>query len=487
MYKIEFTLKQHTPLIHFQHDQEGATLRATEVKPKLDRFIIEELTKLKGDEAKLRFRHCTEKKIKNGNHYIDNPDFRQEWLDLLQGLSNEHLAFDYKIKISPHGQSITYLKSNETRNGIQNPVYFANLGDSRPKHYSESQSIELIFNSFNRGVYNLFSEEFICKYFLFNNFGSRQSKGLGSYYPVKINSNKITTLPEKFLSKDDYYIEIESTEEFNIFSTIDFFWKWLKSGINYNGFYKDSILKLYISNNQTYKWEKRRVKELFLDLPANNDSKFFVRAYMGLADNFTYKWVPKRKRRTGEFYTPIDITINIECQNNDIQRNSAPYLFVPIKEGNKTKIFILYQPEFSSKLDNQRFNLTIKKVEPIKVIIGIDNTQHKPKEISKKIFPDLRNADSVIREAKAFLEGEQDKKLRQKAADLIEKAKDFIEFFNSKTLTDISQMKIINTPSRAPNLSDLLEFAYSHIGSTFDVKDFSGSNILKAKFLKNGK
>ena len=52
MYKIVFTLKQHTPLIHFQHDQAGATLRATEVKPKLDRFITEKITKLNGDKAK---------------------------------------------------------------------------------------------------------------------------------------------------------------------------------------------------------------------------------------------------------------------------------------------------------------------------------------------------------------------------------------------------------------------------------------------------
>src|ERR1035437_9359344 len=40
MYKLEFTLKQHTPIIHFQHDQDGATLRASEVKPKLDKYII---------------------------------------------------------------------------------------------------------------------------------------------------------------------------------------------------------------------------------------------------------------------------------------------------------------------------------------------------------------------------------------------------------------------------------------------------------------
>lgn len=35
-----YTLEQQTPLIHFQYDQPGATLRATEVKPKLDKFII---------------------------------------------------------------------------------------------------------------------------------------------------------------------------------------------------------------------------------------------------------------------------------------------------------------------------------------------------------------------------------------------------------------------------------------------------------------
>ena len=43
MHKLEIKLKQHTPLIHFQHDQEGATLRASEVKPKLDKFILTRL------------------------------------------------------------------------------------------------------------------------------------------------------------------------------------------------------------------------------------------------------------------------------------------------------------------------------------------------------------------------------------------------------------------------------------------------------------
>ena len=38
-FEIELKLKQVTPMIHFQHDSCGATLRASEVKPKLDRYI----------------------------------------------------------------------------------------------------------------------------------------------------------------------------------------------------------------------------------------------------------------------------------------------------------------------------------------------------------------------------------------------------------------------------------------------------------------
>jgi len=43
MYKVTFILKQHTLLIHFPHEQDGATLRAIEVKPKFDRFIFESI------------------------------------------------------------------------------------------------------------------------------------------------------------------------------------------------------------------------------------------------------------------------------------------------------------------------------------------------------------------------------------------------------------------------------------------------------------
>ena len=76
MHKLEIKLKQHTPMIHFQHDQEGATLRASEVKPKLDRFI---LTRLGNGDYK---KGCEEAKSKG-------------WL-VGKG---DHNALDYKMRI----------------------------------------------------------------------------------------------------------------------------------------------------------------------------------------------------------------------------------------------------------------------------------------------------------------------------------------------------------------------------------------------------
>jgi len=54
-YKLCFKLKQHTPIIHFQADQKGATLRASELKPKLDRFLIDKLKMLENGKPDWSF------------------------------------------------------------------------------------------------------------------------------------------------------------------------------------------------------------------------------------------------------------------------------------------------------------------------------------------------------------------------------------------------------------------------------------------------
>ncbi len=68
--RIDLTLKQITPMLHFQSQQAGACLRASEVKPKLDRFVISWLRK--------------------------------------QGLASERLPRDWVIRNSQSGDSLRY-------------------------------------------------------------------------------------------------------------------------------------------------------------------------------------------------------------------------------------------------------------------------------------------------------------------------------------------------------------------------------------------
>ena len=139
MYKIEFTLKQHTPIIHFQHDQDGATIRATEVKPKLDQFIFEKLTgKLAFDARKEFFRLL--------NDGTEEQKSWRQWLvgkgrDLKSNLRpNElsialsHLSFDYKLKISVSGnrfcEAAKYSETNDGKYRPNFPCIFGNCSIS---------------------------------------------------------------------------------------------------------------------------------------------------------------------------------------------------------------------------------------------------------------------------------------------------------------------------------------------------------------------
>lgn len=43
--KLTIQLTCQAPMIHFQHYEKGATLRASEVKPKLDEYLVKKLRK----------------------------------------------------------------------------------------------------------------------------------------------------------------------------------------------------------------------------------------------------------------------------------------------------------------------------------------------------------------------------------------------------------------------------------------------------------
>ena len=161
-FKVVFTLKQHTPLIHFQSDQSGATLRATELKPKFDRFLLEQVEEIP---------------------FIQN--------------ANGSKSLDYKVKINICNfkkEGITY-KVNNNKDKIVDegfPTFFATMGDEwkeNPKYFVYGDTIEVEIFSFHRDLLSII-QEYFPQFIFETNFGTRQSKGFGSFSVVKIDNKK---------------------------------------------------------------------------------------------------------------------------------------------------------------------------------------------------------------------------------------------------------------------------------------------------------
>jgi len=274
-FKLEFTLKQHTPLIHFQSNQYGATLRATELKPKLDKFLIEQFEK------------------KN----IDYKKFL---------ISGQDGALDYKVKIKINGKIEKKLPNNF--------LFFSNnvIKDNRDKtKMVKSNSIKIEFFSFNTSLIEKI-KNCISDFFLITNFGARSSKGYGGF---SIKNNDI----EKIFKK--YYpivFKLSSTSK-NWEQDVDTIHKKLKSGINFKTYYKSLLFQYMCTKN--IRWEKRKIKQEFPQLaksknghtPIDCNTKFdfrYVRAMLGLAGINEYQGkqvvtITHKDKKIDRFQSPI--------------------------------------------------------------------------------------------------------------------------------------------------------------------------------------
>ena len=367
MQKLEFTLKQHTPLIHFQHDQAGATLRATEVKPKLDRFLIET---------------CKEHGI----------DFKK-WL-----IGNgEHEALDYKLSFVPIGKNIqpTIIspKINPKNNKFEAPypMVLANMGGAYNKEelrdLIQFESIKGRIIAFNQDIIDCILK-YISKFFATENFGNRESKGFGSFtvtdYQIGTEEKKTITWDEKIVyPKDTFYLQIETSDVKKVFEVIDYYWKRLKSGINYSynrklekcmastnpELYQKAFLYKYLESPKisSFNWEKRKIKRDFFNksIPPSPKDEKFARAFLGLPDKFTYA-------KTSEFCNPTKpktyiktrIELDIEHKEKDefkkIDRIPSPIIFKPIQIDRHFNIYILFgEVDDSHSVTDKEFSLSI--------------------------------------------------------------------------------------------------------------------------------
>lgn len=386
MNTLTIKLKQHTPLIHFQHDQEGATLRASEVKPKLDKYILSKLSseekvqgqndgwiKVKGDKTWLDYKIFIEAKEKDG-----------------------FVRLNVKQKTDNRTRAIKYVTD-------EFPFLIANMGGK------DTEDELMNFSLYNDVSMRIVTSQIrLCQlvdsniemFFAQNNFGQRQTKGFGSYSVIgkQINGDEMIEIGWSGHFKD-YFENGTPVLKFSVnadldslkkqkmlFDVLDFYWRCLKSGINYtkrlvpkngNGDViirnKERYIKAFLwtyLNSKGYTWEKRKIKrDLHLETPfpernygESASNAVFARGLMGCPDKYEYR-IPQntfREDRNRNQYKEIveNHTVRINNISQTIERISSPIIFKPIVEGNSVSVYILFYQELIDRLrslpENQR-------------------------------------------------------------------------------------------------------------------------------------
>ena len=434
MNTLTIRLKQHTPLIHFQHDQEGATLRASEVKPKLDKYILTQLGE--GDYEKGK----AEAKSKGwlvgkGEHYALDYKMRIE-------AENRFNEVELSVKLNNKGKYYTYyLNAQGKEDGF--PFLLANMGGKDTEedlmNLSQFYSITLTLVTTNADLVNEINNN-IESFFALNNFGQRETKGFGSFSVLEkcINGQDrvVVNWKEKYKSYYENGTPVlkfplntkdnEFGKQLMLFSVIDFYWKCLKSGINYskrqvprngNGDViirnKERYIKAFLwtyLNSKGYTWEKRKIKrDLHLETPfperaygENANNAVFARGLMGCPDKYEYR-IPQntfREDKNRNQYKEIveKHTVKIDNISKTIERISSPIIFKPIVDGNSVSIYILFNKELIDRLrslpENQRVFSFSEGRNQVQISIVPESIDYK--ELIRKFHVYLFTNDSFV-------------------------------------------------------------------------------------------
>jgi len=329
MEPIIINLKQHTPMLHFQPElaAEGATLRATELKPKLDRYII-------------------------ANY--GNP-IPKEWL---VDPKNNKTALNYKLSVT--ATKCSEVKTDVVRKG--KPVYPMFFGDGKTA-LSSSDPIELKIFCLIKSLREHIEKNIDWSlFFLANNFGTRQDKGYGSFYPDKMSVGpsvvgKTVKTENGVEYRVDTFFTVQDQQMQNwqaVFKRTEYAAKCMRGGINEGSFYFKSLMFAYakyaITEHKKEKlfWDKRMIKEKFYPkvveehrkkYPNNdalkvmnekelNQQPYMFRDFLGLSTAESWK-------------IPYDKTLSKE--SNNISRMKSPLLFKPVWVAGKWYVFLLHR------------------------------------------------------------------------------------------------------------------------------------------------
>jgi hypothetical protein len=384
MYKLEFTLKQHTPLIHFQHDQAGATLRATEVKPKLDFFIMKKLLnnpEIPDHKIREEFGKKASSKKEDGT---DHP-----WKNWLVGKgNNEHEALDYKLRFECLQGTEYLIASRLSQNQkvaigskfkfIADTPFFAeeesigkffekkeeaiSVKSDFPKRLKQIEKLGVISQdedgksieikgmivSLDLNLLKILNESLIL-FFVRNNFGTRQNKGFGCFSITSINRKPQTYNHDSLVLKPAYKFSQNFKSLEAAFKTINTEYKRLKT----NAASKESDLRDYFQDEYEITWEKEAIYNHVNGKLINKDTFQYVRSYLGLAELFDFRHNPVFKVKLKH------LTAN---KDEEITRFQSPITFKYL-EGS---LYLLLN-EIPEKMKDQQFEFRFEdiKKEPL--------------------------------------------------------------------------------------------------------------------------
>lgn len=330
----EYKLVQHTPLIHFQHSEPHACLRATEVKPKLDRFLIEQLEK--------------------DDRFGDG-----RWKKWFVGDGSQQ-SFDYMMRITPNSEQVERTHSIERaiaraehrppnanlheihKNYFGNMASGNNIQDTIRETFKESlfykDGLTLTIRCFIPELLT-FIDEHIRGFFMMHNFGTRQRKGFGSFtvdISTEPNAPKGFDLVGKYCP-NAYYCKLDGNV--NADALLDAVWvisAFLRSGFNRGegNYVRGFVFRYFQREKNPLANDKAFVKQQVLRNvyneatrgehlhPYGNNVRYrYVRGLLGTNENSRFCRAPNAHTPVYDIYTH---------SAEGIERFPSPLLFKPI-------------------------------------------------------------------------------------------------------------------------------------------------------------
>ncbi|KIR01297.1 hypothetical protein P261_00111 [Lachnospiraceae bacterium TWA4] len=361
-----FTLKQHTMLL--QPEDYTGCLRATEVKPKLDRFLQRRL----GISVK----------DKNLNGYSN-------WIQSVSD-NGEDVSFRYKMRIKLLGSIECYESRNPDRNRRIPNIYYGNMGNgSRTKGYSCEDGMELHITCFIPELMEKITEN-IQDFFIVTNFGTMQGKGFGSFTvegtEISHSNVKRALLAEYGIKKKCYRIERPHGQR--VFDCIKDVYTSMKTCTGeridrrrHQEYKHSALYNFYSSKNQNIGNEKKYMKvrrispnlqtnhhvEFCYNLHKSNENYRYVRGLLGIGQAINYitddtdESTRYKRNRDGSIQKDRRDNnilrkekIEISAYGNDIARVASPILFKVIN-GN---IYMIAR-EINENIYNKEFKFAI--------------------------------------------------------------------------------------------------------------------------------